>query len=72
MNKSEILDELVERYEEDDTWVDFIAENKDLPVSKFWEALLVQIEIADNPNITSLDYIFDNYEQLHEEYKNGE
>lgn len=71
MNKSEILEELVERYQDDDTWVDFIEENKDLPVSKFWEALLVQIEIADNPNIDSLDYIFDNYEQLHEEYKNG-
>jgi hypothetical protein len=71
MKKSEILEELVERYQDDDTWVDFIEENKDLPVSKFWEALLVQIEIADNPNIDSLDYIFDNYEQLHEEYKNG-
>lgn len=71
MNKSEILEELIERYQDDDVWIDFIAENQDLPVNKFWEALLVQIEVADNPNITSLDYIFDNYEQLHEEYKNG-
>lgn len=70
MNKSQILEELVERYENDDIWVDFIKTNKNKNTDKFWEALLNQIEIVDNGNIDSLDYIFDNYEELHEAYKN--
>lgn len=70
MNKTEIVEELFDRFDGDDTWVDFIKRNKNKPAEIVWGNLLEQIEIVDNGKIDSLDYIFDNYEELHSEYRN--
>lgn len=70
MNKTEIVSELFERFDGDDTWVDFIKRNRNKSAEIVWGNLLEQIEIVDNGKIDSLDYIFDNYEELHSEYRN--